>query len=78
MAKLKKGTKVRVYSVSDNKDYLGVGEITGYEKLFGEGWEVDTPLINVEGILYRGYECWWIRLSEAKRIEKSLGVNFGV
>jgi hypothetical protein len=71
MPELKKGTKVKVYSASLG-DYLGIGEITEYEELCGDDWVATTPKIKIGKKIYRGYECWWIELSEAKRLEKSL------
>ncbi|MFA7307635.1 MAG: hypothetical protein WC026_13285 [Hyphomicrobium sp.] len=71
---MKKGTKIKIYS-TDQKDFLGIGEYIGSERVdfrfmgFGFIW---TPIFKLGRKKIKGSECWWIKLSEAKKIEKEL------
>ena len=58
---MKKGTKVRMFS-GDQHKYLGIGTYIGSE--------MNMPKFKIKGKTLKGCECWWIKLSEAKKIEK--------
>jgi hypothetical protein len=64
-------TKVKVYS-ADQKTFIGIGKYVGAEKIQVWGWKAWTPKFKVGRNVYRGCECWWITLSEAKKIENKI------
>lgn len=58
---MKKGTKVKIFS-GNKETYLGIGTYIGSDG--------NMPKFKIKKKIYLGCECWWIKLSEAKRIEK--------
>jgi hypothetical protein len=44
------------------------GVITGVETLEFDGMNIDTPVITLDdGMVLRGYECWWRPVGERRR-----------
>ncbi len=68
---LSKGTKVEVYSF-DAKTFLGVGTYLKPKKIFiSGGGSFNTPQFKVGRKTIYGFECWWIKCSEAKKVKNS-------
>ena len=70
-----KGRKVRVFSADQKRD-LGIWEYCGAE-VVGQDWDnprrrLFVPKFKQGRRRIRGYECWWIPLSEASKIERQV------
>lgn len=71
---LRKGRKVRVFS-GDQKRDLGIWEYCGAERIgstFKKGRTIPyfVPKFKQGRKRIRGYECWWVPLNIAKKLDK--------
>ena len=67
MYRMWKGRKAKIFA-SDGKTYLGIGKYVG--KRLREGFYVSTFKLGRK--LVYGYECWWIPVSIAEKVEKEV------
>ena len=73
---LKKGTQVLITSADQSK-LLGKGKYIGYDRIHATdmGMTFNTPKFRLGRKIIRGYECWWIPLSVARRAGRKSHVH---
>ena len=79
----KKGDRVKVFKGDDKHKFIGEGTITGTIELEIHSDTTDeclgmipTPVILLDSMQQvHGFQVWWIKVEEAKRIEEKLCVK---
>ena len=73
-SRLWKGRKVKVFDVS--QEYIGIGKYIDSQILecgrLGKCW---IPRFRINGKIYYGYDCWWIPLSDTRKLESGMTPN---
>lgn len=68
------GQAVKVFS-GDGKTFLGTGKYTGSVRADIFGMKLWIPKLKVGKKIYYGYQCYWITVSEANKVEKKLNIK---
>lgn len=69
MSKPRKGQSIKVFS-PDQKQFIGKGKYIGSERVNIMGMKMWMPKLKVGRKTYYGYQCYWITVAEANKVEK--------